>query len=131
MNKRKPLFFTAIGFLFLVAAICSVVVVIGLLNGCKAFEGPGIHQGYAHVNDTFIAAVQVLITAKQSGDITQEEWNETIYPLIDSGNKLLRQYDAIRKGGQDGTNILLQVQEVLKTLQPYIIRVLPHPDNPS
>jgi hypothetical protein len=105
--------------------ICLLLVIASVplaSAGCSAFQ-TSPRQGYAEVNDAFIAATTVLIAARDTKAITEEEWNKVVLPLINLGNDLLIQYDAVTEVGVDGTNILLQVNQVLTALEPFVARL--------
>lgn len=101
------------------ASLLAVLFVLSALAGCSSNP----RQDYAVTNDTFIATVQTLIMARDTGEFTAEEWEEEVLPQINLGNQLLRDYDAATRAGLEGDDLLLRVQQVLVILQPYLNRI--------
>jgi len=105
---RPPLFYALIG---------ALVIAMGMA-GC---QGNPRHT-YAEVNETVITTFVVLQEAQQSGEFTQEEWDQEVYPLILHANIAMRQYDILTRAGRDSQPVLNQLAELLTALQPYVQR---------
>lgn len=79
-------------------------------------------QDFAAVNDAYIATVQTLLVARETGEFTEEEWQDDIVPLINLGNDLLNDYDEATQADVPADQTLLQINNVLRRLQPYLVR---------
>lgn len=79
---------------------------------------------YAQMNDTFIASVQVLVVAKQTGVFTDQEWNDEIKPAINLANSLLDYYNEASKTGDSSVSrsYFDRFQEVMALLRPFIVK---------
>jgi len=109
MKTLRPILFALLFSLLAVAAT----------PGCENLQ-QNDRQTYAAVNDSFIAAVQVLNEARVSGEFNDEEWNDDILPLIELGNDLLNDYNDATKNDVPAEPILVQISTVLDRLQPYV-----------
>lgn len=90
-----------------------------LLSACAA---PGTRENYVQVNDAYIAAVENLTQARVQGVFTAEEWEEDILPLINEGDALLDEYDALTEYGFDAPHVVEDLKQVLQRLRPYIVK---------
>lgn len=98
-------------------AFVTLALIVVLLSGCASTP----RERYAQAQDSYIAAVQTLVDARRAGVFDQETWNGDILPAIELGNDLLDQYGAATKAGQPADDINQRLQDVLRTLQPYIV----------
>lgn len=94
-----------------------LLLIVALVAGCASTP----RERYAQAQDSYIAAVQTLIDARQAGVFDQETWREDILPVVNLGNDVLDQYDAATSAGQPAENLNHRLQSVLRTLQPYIV----------
>lgn len=97
--------------------ILPLLLIAALVAGCASTP----RERYAQAQDSYIAAVQTLVDARHAGVFDQETWNEDILPAVELGNDLLDQYGAATKAGQPAENLNHRLQNVLRTLQPYIV----------
>jgi hypothetical protein len=104
---------------YLLMLVVIVSLLLALPTGCASADP---HRQYAQLNDTFIAAVHVLVTARQDGVFDTEEWERDILPAIRLGDSLLTDYRAALDAGLISVEPREYLIQLLQHLQPFIIR---------
>jgi hypothetical protein len=99
----------------LLALLLTVAMV-----GCHATP----RERYAQVQDTFITAVEVALAARAAGEISEEDWANTVHPLIVLGSDLLDEYDARTAAGEPAELVAAEVRHVMAQLAPFLERWL-------
>lgn len=102
--------------------VWAVIFTIALMSfavvtGCDSNP----RQDFATVQDTYIGAQQVLISARASGEIDDEDWAE-IVPLMETLHDLLGEYNDRSQSDQPVESIAAEVRQVLSELRPHIVR---------
>jgi surfactin synthase thioesterase subunit len=100
--------------------VLAVLMMLVLLGGCANTP----REQYSNVNDTFISAVSTLNAGKRAGVFSDEEWNETIVPIIRSANEVLREYNAATEAGAETESVAQRLSRLLQRLQPYIVEAV-------
>ena len=103
---------------FLALMILVLVSATLTLPGCQ--QTP--REQYVTAQDGFISAVAVLLDARKQGEFTEQQWQETILPWINTGNAALDEWDAATAVGAPAESALTRLREALVKLGPFILR---------
>lgn len=116
------------------------IILVGfalLAAGCQTSPG-GYPAGapeydYDWAQETFIATVGNLLIAKQAGEISQEDWDKTVYPLIREGDETLDAMEAaVLAGNPSAVDVKLVVfRSVIQRLKLWAITGEPGASNGS
>lgn len=95
------------------------VLMTGMTAGCAGTSAIGT---FADVQDAYIGTVDVLLEARATGSISEEEWQATVLPAIILGDAALDEWKAAILAGEDATahDAARTVLAVLQNLSPYI-----------
>lgn len=99
-----------------IAAVAAIAMAT-MIASCSSTP----RETYADLQDTFISGVRTLNAAYDSGDISQEDWDETVWPAIKAGDAALDAYDAATAAGMRGESALGQLKDALDALRPWIL----------
>ena len=98
-------------------SIFALLLGVILLVGCSTTTPL---KQYAQVQEVYITTVSILIDARISGDISAEDWDNHVFPVIETGDILLDTYFEQVQFELDTTNTTRTLREVLVQLQQFV-----------
>lgn len=93
------------------------VLFLIMVVGCAATP----RASFAKSQDIYIAAVGALITAFDSGRISQDDWDQHVLPAINAGNAALDAYDKATQAGLSKAPALEQLLVALEAMRPWVL----------
>jgi len=98
--------------------LAAVAAMLLLAAGCSTTQ----IGTYADVQDSYIATVDTLLEARNTGAISEDEWQEIVLPAILLGDSALDEWLVAIDHNDDASahDYARTVLAVLQSLQPYV-----------
>lgn len=105
------------------ALLLGLVFLAGCQHSPGGYNRSDIEYGYDWAQEAYISQVGTLVALKRAGEISQQDYDKTIYPLILEGNKILDAIETATLAGDESVvnSKLVMLKAIIQRMKLWVI----------